>query len=268
MPAMFVGHGSPMNAIEYNEFSRAWDERGRRIREHARPRAIVAVSAHWFTEGLRVSDAPENRHIDDMYGFPPQLYEVRYAPSGDPALARRVAELVNSSPASAAGEAGFDRSWGIDHGVWAPLVHLVPEGDIPVVMVSVDARRSLRQLFDVGRALAPLRREGVLVVGSGNVVHNLRLLDPSREHDGSPWAVDFDRFVADAVREGRFGDVVDGAPKHAAYARAVPWADHFGPLAVVLGAVSADEPVEVWSQAYQMGSLSMTSFSFGEGASA
>ena len=264
MPVLFVGHGSPMNAIEDNGCTRAWEHVGRRIADEWRPRAILAVSAHWCTEGLCVSDAAANRHIDDMYVFPPELYRVRYAPAGDPALAGRVLGLLRGSAAVAAAgsieEDGAD--WGIDHGVWSVLCRMVPAGDIPVVMMSVDARRAPGQLFDAGRALAPLRDEGVLILGSGNVVHNLRRCDFSMGDACYPGAEAFDRSVAAAVADGDFARAADYR-LHGDWRLSCGPTDHFRPLSVVLGATAEGEHATVWNQVYQAGALSMSSFTIG-----
>lgn len=265
MPLLFVGHGSPMNAIEDNPCANAWERVGKRVLAHGRPSAILAVSAHWFTEGLFVSDAAANRHIDDMYGFPEELYRVEYAPAGAPELARHVLELLNASPEVLRdGPARADGvSWGIDHGVWSVLCRMFPAADIPVVMMSVDGRRAPEQLFAAGRALAPLRREGVLILGSGNVVHNLRRCDFKMGDSAYPEAKAFDRSVADAALAGDFPRAADYR-LHGDWRLACGPADHFDPLPVVLGAADPSEPVEVWNQAYQAGALSMTSFTFGE----
>lgn len=263
MPLLFVGHGSPMNAIEDNVWARRWEQEGALLLERRRPKAILAVSAHWFADGLHVSDATANWHINDMYGFPEELYRVGYAPAGDPELAIRALNLLNASQdVSGAGRATPDASWGIDHGVWSVLCRMFPAGDIPVVMMSVDARRTPEQLFAAGRALAPLRDEGVLILGSGNVVHNLRRCDFSMGDAGYPEAVAFDRSVAAAVCDRGFALAADYR-RHGDWRLACGPADHFDPLPIVLGAASADDEVSVWNQSYQAGALSMTSFTIG-----
>lgn len=263
MPVLFVGHGSPMNAIEDNVWTSRWELEGRRLLEQHRPKAVLAVSAHWFAEGLHVSNATANRHINDMYGFPEALYRVEYAPAGNPELAHRVLDLLNASPdVVAAGRATADVSWGIDHGVWSVLCRMFPAGDIPVVMMSVDGRRTPEQLFAAGQALAPLRDEGVLILGSGNVVHNLRRCDFSMGDIGYPEAMAFDRSVADAVRSHEFARAADYR-LHGDWRLACGPADHFDPLPVVLGAAVPDDAVTVWNQSYQAGALSMTSFTIG-----
>lgn len=264
MPLLFVGHGSPMNAIEDNECTRSWKRVGMRITEVWKPRAILAVSAHWHTRGLRISDAAENRHINDMYGFPEELYRMEYAPKGDPGLAHRVLGMLRQSAEVAqAGPIDIDGAdWGIDHGVWSVLCRMVPGADVPVVMMSVDGRRTPEQLFAVGRALAPLRDEGVLILGSGNVVHNLQRCDFEMGAAGYPEAVAFDQSVADAVRGGDFERAADYR-RHGDWRLACGPADHFLPLSVVLGAADGSDEARVWNQVYQAGALSMTSCTIG-----
>ena len=265
MPLVFAGHGSPMNAIEDNEYSRSWAHVGTELLATHRPKAVLAVSGHWFTRGLFVSDAEANRHIDDMYGFPEELYRVEYAPEGAPELAARALELLNASPeVTAAGEAKADgASWGIDHGVWSVLCKMAPkELGIPVVMMSVDGQRTPDELFAAGRALAPLRDEGVLIFGSGNVVHNLRRCDFAMADKAYPEAEAFDRSVAAAVEAGDFARAADYR-EHGDWRLACGPADHFDPLTVVLGAADPGDPVHVWNQSYQAGCLSMTSFTIG-----
>lgn len=257
MPVLFVGHGSPMNAIEPSRWSRGWERMGERIsRLPEQPRAILAVSAHWATRGFFVSDAEKNRQVYDMYGFPDELYRVRYEPVGEPDVARRALEL--------AGPVGLKASsdWGIDHGVWAVLVHLLPKADVPVVMASVDPTASPQAHFDLGRALAPLRDEGVLVLASGNVVHNLRRVSFDAP-DGFAWARGFDAAVRDAVRAGDWDAAVDYRHLHPGATRAAESPEHLYPLMAALGAASPSEPVEVWNEGCLMGALSMTSYAFG-----
>lgn len=252
MPLLFVGHGSPMNAIEDNEFTRGWKALGKRI---GKPRAILAVSAHWYTKGLFVSDAAENTQVFDMYGFPEALYEVNYAPKGNTELAHHVLDLLPE-------DAKANRDWGIDHGVWSVLSRMVPDESIPVVMMSIDSQRSAEEQYALGQALRPLRKEGVLILGSGNVVHHLGLLNWERPGTGYPWADDFDHYVRDAILAGDFEKAVKYKSSGLAYQKAFPTPDHFDPLPVVLGAASKEDRVTVWNDARTHGSLSMTSYLF------
>ena len=259
-PAMFVGHGSPMNAIEDNQFSRAWNALAARIAAlPERPRAILAISAHWTTDTLAVRTAADNPVINDMYGFPQPLYEVGYSPAGDPTLAQRVIELTD-------GTVSPNNDWGIDHGVWAPLSHLVPAADIPVVMVSVAPRQGAQAHFELGRALRPLRDEGVLILGSGNVIHSFQYANPGLPERLLPWAQAADHGVRDAITDHDWDAVLSGAALGAGGRKAFQTPEHYLPLPAVLGAAYDDEPIEVWNDAGQLGSFSMTSYSFGMGA--
>lgn len=252
MPVLFVGHGSPMNAIEDTEFTRGWQELGKHI---GKPSAILAVSAHWYTRGLFVSDAAENKQIYDMYGFPQELYDVKYAPKGDPALARHVLSLLPS-------DAKANRDWGIDHGIWSVLCRMVPDASIPVVMMSIDGYRSAKEHYELGKALRSLREENVLILGSGNVVHHLGLIDWNNPSGGYPWADAFDNYVRDAILAGDFEKAIDYKDSGLAYQKAFPTPDHFNPLPVILGAATKDDKVTVWNDARTLGSLSMTSYLF------
>jgi len=248
-PVVFAGHGSPMNAIENSRFRDGWRAMGARL---GKPDAILAVSAHWPTRGQRVGAAAQNRQIFDMYGFPRELYEVAYAPAGSPALAARVCALLGEGAAP-------DESWGVDHGVWSVLCNLYPDADVPVVPLSIDLSRTPRQLFALGQRLLPLRQEGVMIFASGNVVHNLRLVDWDSA-GGAPWAERFDAFVRDSILGGRPQDVLDAARLAPDWAKAVPTPEHFLPLAVALGAAGGDSRPEVWNEGCELGSMSMTSY--------
>jgi 4,5-DOPA dioxygenase extradiol len=248
-PVLFTGHGSPMNAITPSRFRQGWSEMGRRL---GKPEAILAVSAHWFTRGQYVSDLAQNKQIFDMYGFPKELYDVAYAPAGQPEIARRVTELLD-------GAVQIDRSWGIDHGIWSVLCNMYPEADVPVVMFSVDAGKGPDELYETGRRLASLRDDGVMIVASGNVVHNLGLVDWNSD-TGEPWALAFDRFIRDSICNNQPEKVVRYAESGLAYDKAIPTPDHFNPLLVALGAAGDDYKTEVWNEGCELGSMSMTSY--------
>jgi 4,5-DOPA dioxygenase extradiol len=251
MPAAFIGHGSPMNTLEHNRYTQAWHDFGRSI---PKPRAILAISAHWYINATAVTAMPRPKTIHDFFGFPDELFAVQYPAAGDPALAAEVAEVVQPI------WVGQDLdSWGLDHGTWSVLAHMFPEADVPVVQLSIDASKDIAYHASVGAALAPLRREGVLILGSGNVVHNLRQLEWNRPDAGFDWAHAFD----DAAREimtDRPADIAS-LSDHPNFRQAVPTADHFLPLAYLAGLASAaDTTADVLLGGYAMGSLSMTSY--------
>lgn len=251
MPAVFVGHGNPMNAIEDSRFSHGWEQLGREL---PRPKAILAVSAHWYTHGWWVSDAEKPKQVFDMYGFPKALYDVSYPAPGSPWLAHRVVELSG-------GRVGIDRSWGLDHGVWSVLHRMFPEADIPVVELSVSGDATPEEHFELGRSLSGLRDEGVMVLGSGNVVHNLGKVDWSSD-GGYDWANRYDNWVRDHILARDLAPVVDypGAGRDAVLA--VPTPEHFLPLPVILGVSRDDDSVRVANDGRELGSMSMTSYVF------
>lgn len=251
MPALFVGHGSPMNAIEDNTYTKAWEELGRQIKK---PEAIVSVSAHWFTKGTRITDAPKPRIIYDMYGFPDELYNVVYQPDGAPALARETAALIST-------DVKTDNSWGIDHGTWSVLCRMFPEADIPVFQLSIDAEADAQTHFNIGRELSALRDRGVMIFGSGNVVHNLSRV--SWDMDGGyPWAVEFDGYIKDAITEGRYDAVLDYTKAGPSSDLAFNTTEHFDPLLYVLGASDKKDKLTVFNDSCTLGALSMTCYLF------
>ena len=256
MPALFVGHGNPLNAIEENRWSQAFRELARTL---PRPRAILSVSAHWYVEGTYATADERPETIHDFGGFPPELYRVEYPAPGDAALAARAAALAGPRAAAVAG------SWGLDHGTWTVLVHLRPAADVPVVQLSIDARLAPAEHLAIGRALAPLRDEGVLVMGSGNVVHNLAHAFRSWRtgDDRTPeWAREFDLGIARALEE-RDHDHLTSVVETAGGRVAHPTPDHYLPLLYAAGASAADEPVRFPIEGFDMASLSMRSVRFG-----
>lgn len=254
MPAGFLGHGSPMNALEINRFTESWQAFGLAV---PRPRAILCVSAHWYINATAVTAMAQPPTIHDFYGFPEELFAVEYPAPGDPEIAEAVVETVKPT------WVGLDRdSWGIDHGTWSVLVHAFPAADVPVLQLAIDAQRSFEDHVALGAALAPLREQGVLVVGSGNIVHNLRRIDWAALDGGFDWAQRFD----DAAREILQSDPasVPRLADHPDFAVAVPTPDHFIPMLYLAGlaAVSQERP-EVLVEGCSMGSLSMTSYGLG-----
>jgi 4,5-DOPA dioxygenase extradiol len=251
MPAVFIGHGSPMNALETNRYSKAWQLFGRSV---ARPRAILVVSAHWYVNVTAVTAMARPRTIHDFYGFPKGLFEVDYPAPGDPMLAEEIADMVQPT------HVGLDHdSWGIDHGTWSVLVHMFPNADIPVVQLSVHAMKGFHWHHQFGVQLAPLRNRGVLIIGSGNIVHNLRALSWFEPDLAFDWARRFD----DASR-AILTDAPGNAPKlqdHPDFARSAPTPDHFIPMLYIAGLASAaGKPLEPLVEGYAFGSLSMASY--------
>lgn len=254
MPAAFLGHGTPMNAIDRNRYTEAWRAFGASV---PRPRAILVISAHWYINASAVTAMEQPNTIHDFYGFPDELFAVQYPARGDPELAGEITELVKPTWVSQ------DRdSWGIDHGAWSVLVHAFPSADVPVVQLSANALKPFDYHLDLGAKLAPLRDLGVLVLASGNVVHNLARIDWHQPDTGYSWARSFD----DVVRE-----VMTATPAnlprlqaHHDFSAAAPTPDHFIPLLYLAGLATSDGSVaEVLIYGCAMGSLSMTAYTLG-----
>jgi len=248
MPALFVGHGSPMNAIEDNTFTRGWRELAARL---PKPKAIVCVSAHWETRGVFVCNAAQPQTIHDFYGFPQALFDVRYPAPGDPALAQRIAGLVKSAKVSPTQE------WGFDHGTWSVLNIMYPQADVPTLQLSIDTSRPGAFHYAIGNELAALRDEGVLILGSGDIVHNLRLLN-FRDPRPTDWAVHFDETVRAHIAEGRVEDLLDWHALGREADLSVPTPEHYLPLLYVLGA-RRDGDVASFHNVGYFGTVSMTS---------
>ena len=256
MPVLFVGHGSPMNTLERNDFTDSWRRIGQAL---PRPRAILCVSAHWYVGVTAVTAMAHPRTIHDFYGFPKALFDFDYAAPGLPELAAEVAEAVRPR------WVGADRDqWGIDHGAWSVLAHLFPEADVPVVQLSINALKPMEYHLDLGERLAGLRDSGILILSSGNVVHNLRRMRWDAPHAGESWAQRFDEETRRIMAEAP-GDILR-MQEHPDYALAVPTPDHFIPLLYTAGlARAANAPARAVVQGYAMGSLSMTCYGLGGG---
>jgi len=254
MPAAFFGHGNPMNTLEANRFTSSWEEFGATVE---RPSAVLAISAHWYVNATAVTAMAHPRVIHDFFGFPQALFDFDYPAEGSPELARRVAAIADPV------WVGLDEdSWGIDHGTWSVLAHLFPKADVPVVQLSIDASKPIGYHLDLGARLAPLRDEGVLIVASGNIVHNLGMIDWRGEDRGYDWAQRFDDDVHGVLLDDPAA--LGGLTAHDDYARAVPTPDHYLPLAYLAGlAAASGERPEVLVEGCTMGSLSMTSYAIG-----
>jgi len=250
MPVLFVGHGSPMNAIEDNVYSRTW----RKIAESIpKPRAILSVSAHWYTHGTRIMNGENPKTIYDMYGFPEELYKVSYNTAGSPAIAEIAKELISK-------ETKYDNSWGIDHGTWSVLVHMYPNRDIPVFQISIDRDAPPEVHYLIGKELSALREKGVLIFGSGNVVHNLRLVDWHKANKGFDWAYEFDDYVYENILNKNHDNILKFNELGDIARLAVPTPDHFYPLLYTLGASDENDKISVYNKSCELGSLTMTAY--------
>ena len=250
MPVLFVGHGSPMNAIEENTFSTSWRKMGKRL---GKPKVILAISAHWQSDNLKISTSRQYKQIYDMYGFPDELYQVEYHPPGEPACAQRVLDLFGK-------RVSVDNEWGIDHGIWSVLVNMYPEADVPVVMMSVGIKQTPQEQFEIGRTLWQLRDEGVLILCSGNVVHNLALVNWNMV-GGYDWAYQFDGYIKRSILDKQYKNVIH-YQQNAANEKAFWTVEHFYPLLSALGAAADDDTVSVWNERCLLGAMSMTSYLF------
>jgi 4,5-DOPA dioxygenase extradiol len=275
MPVFFVGHGSPMNAIGDNEFSRSWREIGRTVPE---PRAILCISAHWETSGTFVTAMKQPRTIHDFGGFPPELYEVQYPAPGDPELAKIISRntktgnsvngTTSAEPFNDAAPAtiGLDTSWGLDHGSWSVIRHIYPAADVPVLELSLDYSLSPQQHVALAGELSFLRNRGVLIIGSGNIVHNLGMIAWNHAEDpeyGYDWALEANDMFKKLIVSGDTGRLSQYESLGKAAKLAVPSPDHFLPMLYVLGLRTENEPVSFFNDKAVMGSLTMTSFRVG-----
>lgn len=255
MPAIFFGHGNPMNALAQNGYTRAWHAIGAEL---PRPKAILCVSAHWYAPYTSITGMSSPRTIHDFGGFPRELFEFEYPAPGDPALAMRVRELLEPL------EAGIDRQWGLDHGAWSVLAHVYPDADVPVVQLSIDETKPPEFHFETGKLLAPLRDENVLVIGSGNVVHNLHAYAWGR-HPAEPfdWAVRFDARVRELLSSGDMTPLVDYESLGRDALLSAPTPDHYLPLLYIAGMRRPGDNVSFPVTGMDGGSISMLSVRFG-----
>lgn len=245
-----------MNAIEDNEFTQGWREIAKVV---GRPKAIVAVSAHWFTEGTRIADQEPPEMIYDMYGFPDALYEIVYGATGSEWLRQRLESCLGGVDGL---DFSRDDSWGFDHGAWSVLHVMYPDADIPVVQLSIDRHATPEWHHRIGQSLKALRDDGVLILGSGNVVHSFTHMRWNME-GGHPWALDFDKSIRDAIINGDHGSILSYQKSYPNHRLAFQTSDHFDPLLTVLGAVDPSDQVKVYNEQVVMGSMSMTSYIIG-----
>ena len=255
MPLLFIGHGSPMNAIHDNAYTKMLTSLGQRL---PRPQAILVVSAHWMTKGTWVTEMEKPKTIHDFYGFPKPLFDVQYPAPGSPEVAKLVREIV-SEP-----QVGADtHEWGLDHGTWAVLKHMYPDADVPVLQLSLDLQKSPDYHVKIGEQLSRLRERGVLILGSGNLVHNLRQI---RWEPGAPafdWAIEFDEWIKKKLVARDFKSVLHDFHETAAGKLSIPTTEHYLPLHYILGAVGKDDELHFEHEEMQNGSISMRSIRLG-----
>ena len=257
MPALFLGHGSPMNAIEENEFVAGWREAGKAI---PRPKAILCISAHWETRGTLVTAMENPPTIHDFGGFPQKLYEVEYPAPGSPELAMETQKTLTKT------EVGLDLKWGLDHGCWSVVKHLYPEADVPIIQMSLDYYQTPQAHYDLAKELASLRRKGILIVGSGNLVHNLgrvawdKLNEIGYSYD---WATEANEKMKKFILEGDHKQLIDYKSHGRAFDLAIPTAEHFLPLLYILALKEENEEVAIFNDKAVAGSLTMTSVKIG-----
>jgi 4,5-DOPA dioxygenase extradiol len=253
MPVLFIGHGNPMNAIEETPFTAEWRKIAVTI---PRPKAILCVSAHWETDGTLVTAMKSPRTIHDFYGFPEELFQIQYPAPGAPELANRVEELLGSA------EVKLDESWGLDHGTWSVLRRMYPEADIPVIQLSLNRKKSPHEQVAMAKKLLPLRDESVLIIGSGNIVHNLSLI---RWHDNTPytWALEFNALVTELIIAGETDRLTDYPSLGEAARLSIPTNEHYLPLLYTLAIRMPEDPVSIFADQVVLGSLSMQSVRIG-----
>lgn len=260
MPVLFLGHGSPMNAIEDNAWRRSWQALGERFgTDYPRPQLILCVSAHWLTQGWKIGAMASPRTIHDFGGFPQALFDQQYPVPGHPAAAEEISRLLQDPPVQL-----DTQEWGLDHGAWSVLKPMFPSADIPVMQLSMDYSRPPAEHFAMGRQLAPLRDHGVLIVGSGNTVHNLRTMRRDLpDNQAYDWAVKFDRWVAERIEKGELAALADFASQGEAAQLSQPSHEHYLPLLYAAGAAEPGEPFRFFNEGYQGASIAMRSVVWG-----
>ena len=257
LPVLFVGHGSPMNGIEDNEFSRTWAKLGKDI---PKPKAVLVISAHWLTKGTHITAMDNPKTIHDFGGFPKELYEIEYPAKGDSALAKATSQLITSTTL------GMDHDWGLDHGTWTVVRHFYPEATIPVLQLSIDYNKPAQYHYDLAKQILSLRKKGVLIIGSGNMVHNLQLIawDKINESNyGFDWALEMNMLLKEKIVEGNHNELIDYQKLHLASKLAIPTPDHYYPLLYALALQDKNEAVSFFNDKAVAGSLTMTSVKIG-----
>ena len=257
MPVLFLGHGSPMNAIEENEFVTGWRNIGKTI---PKPNAILCVSAHWETRGTFVTAMEQPRTIHDFGGFPTELFEVQYPAPGSPELAKETKTLIKKA------EVGLDDKWGLDHGCWSVVKHLYPDADIPVIQLSLDYLQSPQYHYDLSKELSSLRKKGVLIIGSGNMVHNLGMVSWDRMEEpgyGYDWAIEANEKMKKFILSNDHKSLINYKLQGSGFNLAIPTPDHYLPLLYSLALKEENESIEIFNDKAVAGSLTMTSIKIG-----
>lgn len=257
MPVLFIGHGSPMNGIEDNAFSKTWAKLGAEI---PKPKAVLVVSAHWLTNGTHITAMEAPKTIHDFGGFPQALFDVQYPAPGNPELALETSKLITST------SVGLDHDWGLDHGTWTVVRHMYPDADIPVLQLSIDYSKPPQYHYDLAKELAALRKKGVLIIGSGNMVHNLRMVawDKLNEPEfGYDWAKEINQVFKDKIVEGDVKSLIHYEKLGSAAKLAIPTPDHYYPLLYSLGLQDKNDSINFFNDKAVGGSLTMTSVKIG-----
>ena len=256
-PVLFIGHGSPMNGIEDNEFSRTWARFGNEI---PKPKAVLVISAHWLTKGTQITAMSNPRTIHDFGGFPQALFEVQYPAPGDSILAEETSKLITST------SVGLNHDWGLDHGTWSVVKHMYPNADIPVLQLSIDYNKPPQYHFDLAKQLKSLRKKGVLIIGSGNMVHNLRMIDWNKMQEtnyGFDWAIEMNAIFKEKIGNNDFKSLIEYEKLNAAAKLAIPTPDHYYPLLYAMALQENNDEIEFFNDKLVGGSLNMTSVKWG-----
>lgn len=255
MPTIFIGHGTPMNGIDNNEFSLNWAELGNSL---PKPKAIIVVSAHWLTKGTHITAMNKPATIHDFYGFPQALFDVNYPAPGNPSLAGEIKNNLNKY------DIGLDHEWGLDHGTWTVTRHMFPKADIPTLQLSIDFNQPLDYHYQLATQLKDLRKKGVLILGSGNMVHNLRMVAWNKINDsyGYDWAIEINEIMKEKIASNSFKDLINYEKLNPHIKLAIPSLDHYIPMIYNLGLKDSNDDLLFFNDECVAGSLTMTSFMY------
>lgn len=256
-PVLFIGHGSPMNGIEDNEFSRTWTKYGKEI---PKPKAVLVISAHWLTKGTHITAMEHPKTIHDFGGFPQALFDVQYPAPGNPSLAKATSKLVTSTTV------GLDHDWGLDHGTWSVVKHMYPDADIPVLQLSIDYNQPPQYHYDLAKQLKSLRNKGVLIIGSGNMVHNLRMISWEKMQEanyGFDWAIEMNTIFKEKISKSDFQSLINYEKLGPAAKLAIPTPDHYYPLLYAMALQDNKDEISFFNDKMVGGSLNMTSVKWG-----